>query len=389
MPFWKQALLAIVILSLGGVAAATYVPALRPLFDRLGLVSALERFGLIDAAPELAVVSAARGGAGAGAVKVVAALVETRAMNDVINAIGTARAARSVRLTADIAGRIVALNAASGAYVEAGTVIAELDDEAARIALDRADLILSDAQTAAARQRRLQASGASTDLLAEEAKLAEKTAELGKREAEFELSRHKIVTPISGWLGILAVEIGDQIAPADEIAVVQDRSSLIVDFRVPERMIALLSPGIEVGAAPLSQNGPPLTGKIVALDSRVDDSSRTLRVQAAIANQNDLLRPGMALSVTLNITGAAHPFVDPLAIQWDTNGAYIWVIRNGKADHLPIHILQRDSDAVLIDGDLSPSDVVVTEGVQALRKGSLVDVVKSGDLIPPNPAPKS
>ena len=255
MPFWKQALLAIVILSLGGVAAATYVPALRPLFDRLGLVSALERFGLIDAAPEVAVVSAARGGAGAGAVKVVAALVETRAMNDVINAIGTARAARSVRLTADIAGRIVALNAASGAYVEAGTVIAELDDEAARIALDRADLILSDAQTAAARQRRLQASGASTDLLAEEAKLAEKTAELGKREAEFELSRHKIVTPISGWLGILAVEIGDQIAPADEIAVVQDRSSLIVDFRVPERMIALLSPGIEVGAAPLSQNG--------------------------------------------------------------------------------------------------------------------------------------
>ena len=392
MPLWKQTLLIALLVIASAGLAAMYLPDTRPVLARFGIVSVLEHISLIDPAPEKAMNLAARDAVGKGAAeptKVIAVAALSQKMNDIVSAIGTAQAARSVTLTADVSGRIEKLNVASGRFVEAGTVVAELDSEAAMIALDRAALILSDAQATFARQARLQATGASTDLLTEEAKLALKTAELAKREAEFEISRRKIVAPISGWLGILAVDVGDQITPTTEITGVEDRSRLIVEFRVPERVISQIGPGTAITATPLAQGGPVLSGAITALDNRVDVASRSLLVQASIANAGDKLRPGMALSITLTFTGDSHPAVDPLAIQWASDGAFVWVVREGSAARLPVRILQRNSDAVLIEADLLPNDLVVIEGVQALRPGTKVALAQPADASTDPVAPKN
>ncbi|MEY3309580.1 MAG: hypothetical protein RLZZ413_3618, partial [Pseudomonadota bacterium] len=82
----------------------------------------------------------------------------------------------------------------------------------------------------------------------------------------------------------------------------------------------------------------------------------------------------------------SHPAVDPLSIQWGADGAFVWAARDGKALRLPIRILQRNSDAVLVEGDFQPDDLVVTEGVQALRPGSEVQLAPQDGAAP---APKS
>jgi multidrug efflux pump subunit AcrA (membrane-fusion protein) len=102
----------------------------------------------------------------------------------------------------------------------------------------------------------------------------------------------------------------------------------------------------------------------------VDEASRTLRVQATIANPDDRLRAGMAFQISLVFTGAEYPAVDPLAIQWSAEGAYVWVVRAQKAARVPIRILQRNARSVLVEADFQPADLVVTEGVQALRPGT-------------------
>jgi multidrug efflux pump subunit AcrA (membrane-fusion protein) len=61
-------------------------------------------------------------------------------------------------------------------------------------------------------------------------------------------------------------------------------------------------------------------------------------------------------------------------------------VRDGKALRLPIRILQRNSDAVLVEGDFQSGDLVVTEGVQALRPGSEVQLAPQDGAAP---APKS
>jgi RND family efflux transporter MFP subunit len=111
-----------------------------------------------------------------------------------------------------------------------------------------------------------------------------------------------------------------------------------------------------------------------ALDNRVDEASRSLRVQAEIANTDDALRPGMAFTILIDFSGETYPGVDPLAIQWSSNGAFVWAVRDDAAQRVPVRIVQRNADIVLVDGALADGDMVITEGVQSLRPGGAVQV---------------
>jgi RND family efflux transporter MFP subunit len=195
-------------------------------------------------------------------------------------------------------------------------------------------------------------------------------------QAEFDLSLRRITAPISGWAGLLEVAEGDRIGTQDTIAVLSDRSSLQIDFRVPERFIGQLSIGMGVEVTALARPDHPLSGEIVALDNLVDRTSRTLRVQAQLDNADDSLRAGQAFSVTLSFPGDTLASVDPLAIQWSGDGAYLWAARDGQAARVPVTIRQRNADSVLVDGDLAPGDLVIIEGVQTLRPGAELQIVE-------------
>jgi len=83
----------------------------------------------------------------------------------------------------------------------------------------------------------------------------------------------------------------------------------------------------------------------------------------------------MAFAITLSSEGETYPAVDPLAIQWGSEGAFVWVVREAKAMTLPVRIMQRSAASVLIEVALAPDDLVVSEGVQSLRPGVEVTVV--------------
>ena len=93
-------------------------------------------------------------------------------------------------------------------------------------------------------------------------------------------------------------------------------------------------------------------------------------MRASLDNSEDLLRAGMAFSIGMTFPGDTFAAVDPLAIQWSADGAYVWIGVDGKAAQVPVRIVQRNNDAVLVDGDLPPGTMVVTQGVQLLRTGA-------------------
>ncbi|MEZ5800625.1 MAG: hypothetical protein R3D29_09360 [Nitratireductor sp.] len=74
----------------------------------------------------------------------------------------------------------------------------------------------------------------------------------------------------------------------------------------------------------------------------------------------------------MQFKGENHPSVDPLAIQWDSSGSYVWGVRDGKAIRIPAAIVQRNADKVLVNAELAPGDMVITEGVQNVRPGAAV-----------------
>ncbi len=122
--------------------------------------------------------------------------------------------------------------------------------------------------------------------------------------------------------------------------------------------------------------GRRFEGQVTQIDNRVDAATRTLRLRAELPNDDDLLRPGMSFKVRLALPGAPHLQVPDLALQWGRDGGHVWVLRDGKAEQVPVQLVRRLEGTVLIDGALQPGEPVVVEGVQRLRPGRAVLVVE-------------
>jgi hypothetical protein len=80
----------------------------------------------------------------------------------------------------------------------------------------------------------------------------------------------------------------------------------------------------------------------------------------------------MSFSVDMSFPGETFTSVDPLSIQWSNTGAYVWKVVDNKATKGMVSIIQRNSDGVLVDGDVKIGDAVVTQGVLQLTDGASV-----------------
>jgi RND family efflux transporter MFP subunit len=315
-------------------------------------------------------------------VRVVAAEPLAEPLVEHIAAIGTVRASRSATISTEIVGRLAVIAVSPGSRVEEGTLVAALEDKAAVIALERARLGADDARRTLDRLERLQVSGSVTDTALQEAASALTSAVLEVRDAELDLARHRILAPISGEIGLIAPRVGDYLAQGAAIAVIEDRADLLVEFRLPDSQIAGLGPGSRFDVGLLAGGAPITEARLRATDNRVDALSRTLAVEATIEKPPPELRSGMAVRLGFDRTGPAFPSVDPQAIQWDSSGSFVWLLRDGKAERLPVRIVQRRVDRVLVEAAVRPGDLVVSEGVLSLRPGIAAEPVKASATPP-------
>lgn len=296
-------------------------------------------------------------------------------INDTLSAIGQGNATRSVSIVAPAAGQLTQLMVSPGDVIEAGAVIGHLDSSTEQVALDKAKLALADAKTTLARSQGL----ASSDLVAGSAlattKLAADNAQLELQDADLALQKRTIISPIAGIVGLMQVTPGNYVTAQTVVTTVEDSSSILIDFWVPEGYAATLSVGLPVSAAAAALPGRSFDGQISAVDNRIDPESRTLHVQARIANPDNAVRPGMSFTIGLKFAGEQFPAVNPLAIQWSSDGSFVWTVVDGKAHKLMAQIVQRNSNGVLVHGDLKPGDAVISEGVLQLSEGTAVTIL--------------
>jgi RND family efflux transporter MFP subunit len=368
MAAWKQIVLSLVILAAAVAGWALFFPGAGDVLSRWGIEWANASTPKPGTGKNATDAQADGKGAGQPAT-VVAVAVRHETINDRLQAIGTGRAKASVAVNPYSAGRLTEILVRSGAHVEAGQVIARLDSELEEIALERAKATRDDAKAKVDRVRALRASNAATQVQLTDAELELRNAELSVHDAQVALDRRSVVSPIAGVVGILPIEAGNYVTSTSTIATVDDRSSILVDFWVPERYAAAIRLDDEVTAALLASPKDVFSGRVSAIDNRIDEKSRTLWVQATIANPADSLRAGMSFQISMRFPGETYPAVSPLAIQWGSDGAFIWTVKDGMAQRMPVRVIQRNTETVLIDAPLAAGDMVVTEGVQSVREG--------------------
>lgn len=174
--------------------------------------------------------------------------------------------------------------------------------------------------------------------------------------------------------GIVAANIGDNVTTQSTIVSIDDRSEILVNFWAPERFATAIKVGMPVEATSISRPGETFKGEIEAVDNRVDEASRTIRIRAKFGNEKDELRAGMSFGVTMRFAGETYASVDPLAVQWDAEGSYVWRVTDNKSNKVRVQIVQRNPDAVLVKAELAEGEPVVIEGLQRVREGGTVRV---------------
>lgn len=372
MQLWKQSAISLAVIVAAFIIWARFFPGAPEILQRWGM-----DWAVASTPANTGNANPPRGqGFNAQQGLVVVADIETSTINDKLSAIGTGRAVNSVIVSPFTSGTLTEILVVAGQSVAAGDPIAHLDAEAEEIAVDRARISLADAEARVERISALRSTNTATAVQHNEANLAASNARLALRDAELSLRRRTIAAPISGVVGILPVSVGNTVTQQTQITTIDDRSSIIVDFWVPERFAPMLSLGQNVSAASVARPDESYKGTISAIDNRIDTGSRTLQVQARIENNDDTLRAGMSFQVSMDFPGDIYPSLNPLAIQWGTEGAYVWSVdAQGKAHRVNVQIIQRNTDSVLVAGDFGDARQVVIEGIHSVRNGDTVQIV--------------
>lgn len=309
-----------------------------------------------------------------------------------VESVGTSRALQSAEIHPAASGEVVAVNFEPGQYVEQGAVLVELDSRDERLAVQLAEVRLKDAELLYDRYRRSAETGAVTATQLDAAKTQVDAARIELGRAQVALDDRFIKAPFAGHVDVTDVDAGDRINEDTVVTTLDDRSSLLVNFDVPEVLVGELEAGDEVAAQAWNRDETQLTGRVVEIGSRIDPATRTFIARAALANEDDALRPGMSFRVSVNIEGRSYPVITETAVQWGADGAYVWLIVDGMAERRSVKVIQRQQGRVLVDADVDAGDLVVVEGLQRMRNNVPVEYETPGladrtigSAVPPQP----
>lgn len=295
-----------------------------------------------------------------------------------LEAVGTGFAIRSVMLRSEASGIVTASGIEAGRAFREGDVLMRLDDRDERLAMRLAKVGFDEADRNRNRLTRLQQSGATAATNLDEALTATEVARIELERTRDAVLDRVLLAPFDDVSGLPAVEPGDRIEQGDAVASFDDRRTLLVEFDLPQALLGRVSQGLSVSAQTPSVPDRTFTGRVTAIDSRVNAGNRAARVRVGIPNDGDVLRPGVSFTVSLVLEGAAYPVVPELALQFSRGSLYAWRIVDGAARKVEVTMVRRLGGTVLVDGDLSAGDSVVVEGTQRLSEGRAVEVLDDG-----------
>jgi len=199
-------------------------------------------------------------------------------------------------------------------------------------------------------------------------------------------------------LGIRKVNLGQYLAAGNPIVPLQALNPIYVDFGVPQQAGNQVRVGHPLHVTSEDIAGQSFTGRVTALDSIVDETTRNIQVQATLPNPQGKLKPGMFVQVEVGYGANKEAITLPAsAINYAPYGDSVFVISEMKdpkgqtykgVRQQFVKIDGSRGDQVAVVSGVNPGDEVVTSGVFKLRNGAAVNVnnkVQPGNNSAPKP----
>lgn len=315
-----------------------------------------------------------------------------------LKSVGSTRAVLGVNVTAQLSGMIQRVYFTPGSHVTEGTLlvqqnadpdIAQLHSLQANAELARITYDRDSKQYKVHAVSKQQVDSDLQNLKSLQAQVAQQAATVEKLT---------IRAPFTGRLGVSQVYPGQFLNPGDQVVTLQQLHPIYVDFFLPQQALGQLKVGQEVTVQADTFPGKTFTGKITTINPLVDTNTRNVEVEATIANEEELLRPGM-FTTTEVITNAALTYLTlpQSAVTFNPYGDIVYLVKNKGKDNAgkPNLVVEQvfvtlgstRGDQVAILKGINKGDTVVTSGQLKLLNGSRI-VINNAIQPPNNPAPK-
>lgn len=312
---------------------------------------------------------------GGGETAVATAFAEIRTLSRTVEAVGNTRAVRYVDIKPKADGTITAIHYTSGTRVEKGAVLFTLDDDIEKADLAQAEAEFLKADLALKRGEQLSQSRITAKSSVEELQAAMSAAAAQVDRTKARLADRTILAPFGGTPGFHAVDAGARVTKDTVLTRLDDLSSVLLEFAVPEEYFAIARVGLHARAITAAYPDRVFDAKITQVDTMVDPVNRSFRVRAEIDNSDGALPSGMFMQLTLELDSEAMVMVPEESITVEGANSHVFVVADGKANKRNVTIGVREPGFVQIVSGLAEGDEIVTLGTSKVRPGSAVRVV--------------
>jgi membrane fusion protein (multidrug efflux system) len=279
-----------------------------------------------------------------------------------------------VDLSFETSGKIKHIYFKEGSTVKQGDLLAKVNDEPLQAELKKLEAQLPLAEGRVLRQKTL----LEKDAVSQEA-VESVTTELEKLKADIQLVKTRIAqtelrAPFDGIIGLRFVSEGSFVSPTSIISKLTKVSPLKIEFSVNERQANEIKNGCKLNFT-VDNSFNVYSATVYAVESRLDETTLSLKVRAIYPNSKNELMPGQSASIELQLREIRNALVVPsLSSIAEMGQDFVYVYKNGKAHQVIVEKGLRTASSVQITRGLNAGDTIITSGVMQLREGMEVNI---------------
>jgi multidrug efflux system membrane fusion protein len=322
-------------------------------------------------------------------------------MSVALDGLGTVTSLATVTVKTQIAGKITQIGFIEGQEVKVGDFLLQIDSQPYQAALDQAEAALARDQATLAEAnldltrftnllKQDSIASQQVDTQRSLVKQTEATVQSDKatiEAAKINLAYCRIVSPVSGRVGLRLVDLGNYVQPGDStgLVVITQIKPISVIFSLAQDTIPQFLPKLRNGEVlpvrAFDRTGSTLlaTGQLSSVDSQIDTSTGTVKLRAEFPNADEVLFPNQFVNVKLVVDTLHNATLVPAAgVQMGEPGAYVYLVNNDNTVSVrPIKLGPGDAAHTVVLSGLAAGDKVVVDGTDRLRDGAKV-IVSTG-----------
>lgn len=296
---------------------------------------------------------------------------------DAINLPGVIEPWVQLELLAKIGGTIDEVYVDEGDKVQSGDVLARIEEDDYRIALDsaRAAYALAKADYERAKIMVEKKAIPVADLQSMETRMA--TAKAAMENAELRLSRCRIIAPMSGVVSRLNAKVGLYVGIGDPIGQLLQIDKVKAVVGIPESDVDAVRKISEVELTVQALNDRKVVGKKHFLASAPETFARVYRLELEIDNPDNHFLPGMFIRAHVIKRTIQDALAVPLySIISRNDEQFVFVAKDNVVEKRPVQVGVIQDWMIQVTEGLQPDDQVVIEGHRDIESGQKIEVIK-------------